>query len=83
MGVHRQLNRVWLVLFVRLAGTIILRISHGYRTKESNDYFVDLADQVMVQFSHGMRPNAFLVNFIPICKYFSTFKIHQEDGNAQ
>ncbi|KAG2148111.1 cytochrome P450 [Suillus clintonianus] len=47
------------------AGAIILRISHGYEVKESNDPFVDLADRAMDQFSRLTAPGAFMVDIVP------------------
>ncbi|KAG2148110.1 cytochrome P450 [Suillus clintonianus] len=47
------------------AGAIILRISHGYEVKESNDPFVDLAERAVDQLSRSTAPGAFMVDFMP------------------
>ncbi|KAL4061719.1 cytochrome P450, partial [Scleroderma yunnanense] len=50
-------------------GAIILRISHGYQVKETNDYFINLAEQAVDIFGKATAPGAFLVDSIPILKY--------------
>lgn len=52
----------------RMAGGIILRISHGYTIQEKNDPFVTLADEATEQFSLSTAPGGFLVNLVPPCK---------------
>ncbi|KAG1820513.1 cytochrome P450 [Suillus subaureus] len=47
------------------AGAIILRISHGYEVKESNDPFVDLADRALIQWSRATAPGAFMADVVP------------------
>ncbi|KAJ3560510.1 hypothetical protein NP233_g10793 [Leucocoprinus birnbaumii] len=49
----------------KTAGAIILRISHGYEVKETDDPFVTLADEATEQFSLSTAPGGFLVNLIP------------------
>ncbi|KAL4061713.1 cytochrome P450 [Scleroderma yunnanense] len=53
----------------RTVGAIILRISHGYQVKETNDYFINLAEQAVDIFGKATAPGAFLVDSIPILKY--------------
>jgi hypothetical protein len=66
----------------RTAGAIILRISHGYEVKETNDPFVELADKATDEFSLATAPGGFLVDVIPasVCPSFSaidrTRKLH-------
>jgi hypothetical protein len=52
----------------RTAGSVILRISHGYEVQEGVDPFVELADQATDQFSLATAPGGFLVDLIPACK---------------
>jgi hypothetical protein len=52
----------------RTAGSVILRISHGYEVQEGIDPFVELADQATDQFSLATAPGGFLVDLIPACK---------------
>jgi hypothetical protein len=52
---------------LRTAGAIILRISHGYEIKETNDPFIDIADEAVHQFSLSTAPGAWLVDVIPVC----------------
>ncbi|KAF7355007.1 hypothetical protein MSAN_01416200 [Mycena sanguinolenta] len=49
----------------KTAGAVILRISHGYEVKETNDPFVDLAEQATEQFSLSTAPGGFMVDMIP------------------
>ncbi|KAG6908101.1 hypothetical protein DXG01_006138 [Tephrocybe rancida] len=56
-----------------IAGAIILRISHGYEVKESNDPFVELSDRVMEHFALCTAPGAFLVDVLPILRYVPTW----------
>lgn len=57
----------------RTAGSVILRISHGYEVQEGIDPFVELADQATDQFSLATAPGGFLVDLIPARKSNSTF----------
>ena len=55
-----------------LSGAIILSISYGYDTLESDneaDPFVKLAESGVEQFSAAVAPGAFYVDFIPWCGY--------------
>lgn len=52
----------------KTAGAIILRISHGYQVKETDDPFVTLADVATEQFSLSTAPGGFLVNLIPLLR---------------
>ena len=52
----------------RTAGSVILRISHGYQVKENRDPFVEIADKATEQFSLATAPGGFLVDLIPACK---------------
>lgn len=71
---HRFLQRVLakpaeLAQHVRhTAGSIILRISHGYQVKEHQDPFVDLADKAVEQFSMSTATGAFMVDVLPCCR---------------
>ena len=47
---------------------MILRITHGYEVKETNDPFVELADKATEQFSLATAPGGFLVDLLPACK---------------
>ncbi|KAG6908024.1 hypothetical protein DXG01_006443 [Tephrocybe rancida] len=53
----------------RIAGSIILRISHGYEVEANNDPFVELADKAMEEFSLSTAPGAFLVDVLPLLRY--------------
>ncbi|KAG6833863.1 hypothetical protein H0H87_011797 [Tephrocybe sp. NHM501043] len=52
-----------------VSGAIILRISHGYEVKETNDPFVELADKATEQFSLSTAPGSFLVDVLPILRH--------------
>jgi len=51
------------------AGSIILRISHGYEVQENNDPFVALADKANSEFSIATSPGAFLVDMFPAMRH--------------
>ncbi|KAK7061420.1 cytochrome P450 [Favolaschia claudopus] len=53
----------------KTAGAIILRISHGYEVKETDDPFVSLAEQAVEQFSLSTAPGGFIVDLIPSLRY--------------
>ncbi|KAK7471001.1 hypothetical protein VKT23_002414 [Stygiomarasmius scandens] len=53
----------------KTAGSVILRISHGYEVKEHNDPFVQLADLATEQFSVATTPGQFLVDSIPALRH--------------
>ncbi|KAL4079445.1 cytochrome P450 [Scleroderma citrinum] len=73
--VHKFLKRVLadperLAIHIRMTvGAIVLRISHGYQVKETNDYIVDLAERTADIFGKATAPGAFLVDSVPILKY--------------
>jgi len=49
----------------KLAGAIILNVSHGYQVKDGDDEMVALADRLMEEFSHATTPGAFVVDALP------------------
>jgi len=53
----------------KTAGAIILRISHGYEVKETEDPFVELADHATEQFALATAPGGFLVDLIPALRH--------------
>ncbi|KAF9011764.1 cytochrome P450 [Cyathus striatus] len=53
----------------KTAGAIILRISHGYEVRETDDPFVSLADLATEQFSLSTAPGGFLVNLVPALRH--------------
>ncbi|KAF9497559.1 cytochrome P450 [Pleurotus eryngii] len=53
----------------KMAGAIILQISHGYTVMEGTDPFVTLADEATEQFSYSTAPGGFLVNLVPPLAY--------------
>ncbi|KDR69562.1 hypothetical protein GALMADRAFT_77321 [Galerina marginata CBS 339.88] len=53
----------------RLAASVILMISHGYKVNGPNDPFVSLAEQVMSYVEKVITPNNFLVDSLPILLY--------------
>ncbi|KAJ7499265.1 cytochrome P450 [Mycena latifolia] len=57
----------------KTAGSIILRISHGYQVKENNDPFVQLAEQATEQFSLSTAPGGFMVDLIPALRHVPTW----------
>ncbi|KAF9484052.1 cytochrome P450 [Pholiota conissans] len=57
----------------KTAGSIILRISHGYKVKESDDPFVNMADIATEQFALSTAPGGFLVNLVPVLKYIPSW----------
>jgi hypothetical protein len=59
------------LLWVRTAGAIILRISHGYEVREEQDPFVDLAEEAVEELTQTTSPTAFYVNVIPACACLS------------
>ncbi|KAF9498666.1 cytochrome P450 [Pleurotus eryngii] len=46
-------------------GSVTLRITHGYETREANDPFIELADKATKQFSLATAPGGWMVDFIP------------------
>ncbi|KAK7060191.1 hypothetical protein VNI00_000956 [Paramarasmius palmivorus] len=55
----------------KTTGAVILRISHGYEVKESDDPFIQLADLATEQFSLATSPGQFLVDVVPARKDLS------------
>ncbi|KAF9461394.1 cytochrome P450 [Collybia nuda] len=53
----------------KTAGAIILRISHGYETRENNDPFVELADTATEQFSLSTAPGGFMIDLVPALRH--------------
>ncbi|KAF9569422.1 cytochrome P450 [Agrocybe pediades] len=53
----------------KTAGSVILRISHGYQVKENHDPFVEIADKATEQFSLATAPGGFLVDLIPALRH--------------
>ncbi|KIM45959.1 hypothetical protein M413DRAFT_298764 [Hebeloma cylindrosporum] len=53
----------------KTAGAVILRISHGYEVKETNDPFVEIADKATNQFSLATAPGGYLVDLIPALRH--------------
>ena len=49
----------------RLAGAIILNVSHGYQVTEGDDKMIMLADKLMDEFSKVTTPGTHLVDIIP------------------
>ena len=61
----------------RLAGSIILLLTHGYTIKpEGTDYLIQLADDLMTEFALATTPGLWLVDTIPMCesKPYDTLK---------
>ncbi|KAH0828099.1 hypothetical protein J3R83DRAFT_3758 [Lanmaoa asiatica] len=53
----------------RTAGSVILKISHGYTVKEDDDLLVEMANKAMHNFSVTTTPGRFLVDILPICTF--------------
>ncbi|KAK7448088.1 hypothetical protein VKT23_013846 [Stygiomarasmius scandens] len=53
----------------KMAGAIILRVTHGYPVQEGEDPFVKLADEALQQFSASSSPTSFMVNMVPALMY--------------
>ncbi|KAF9008812.1 cytochrome P450 [Cyathus striatus] len=53
----------------KTSGAIILRISHGYETKEHEDPFIELANKATAQFAMSTAPGGFLVDVIPFLRH--------------
>jgi cytochrome P450 len=72
---HRFLRRVLdepnrLQFHIRkLAGAIVLMVSHGYQVKEGNDDFVDFAEDLMSEFAYAVAPGNFAVDAVPALDY--------------
>ncbi|EGO01616.1 hypothetical protein SERLA73DRAFT_166166 [Serpula lacrymans var. lacrymans S7.3] len=72
----------------KTAGSIILRISHGYEVKETEDPFVQLADRAVAQFSASTATGAFMVDVMPALKHVpdwfpgAGFKVKAKEWSA-
>lgn len=53
----------------RTAGSIILKLSHGYDVREGTDPIVSLVNTATEQFSLSTAPGAFLVDVFPLLRY--------------
>ncbi|TFY75063.1 hypothetical protein EWM64_g8950 [Hericium alpestre] len=53
----------------KTAGSIILMMAYGYKTKEDNDPLVHLVDVATNQFSEITEPGRYLVDIFPILKH--------------
>ncbi|KJA23927.1 hypothetical protein HYPSUDRAFT_39442 [Hypholoma sublateritium FD-334 SS-4] len=79
METHKLLKRILanpdeLGTHVRkTVGSVILRISHGYKVKDGEDPFVRMADIATEQFGLSTAPGGFLVNLVPALKYIPTW----------
>ncbi|KAF8510471.1 cytochrome P450 [Hysterangium stoloniferum] len=51
------------------SGSIILKVTYGYRTKENRDPFLLLAEKVMAAFSEASQPGSWMVDIIPWLRY--------------
>lgn len=63
----RKGEGLWIAdgLSPRLAGAIILNVSHGYQVQEGDDPMIQLADKLMDEFSQVTTPGTHLVDIIP------------------
>jgi hypothetical protein len=50
---------------LRLNGSVILMISHGYEVKDADDKLLRLAEDVVADLARAVSPGAFLVDMIP------------------
>lgn len=57
----------------RTAGSVILKISHGYSVKEEGDPLVEMANKAMHNFSVITTPGRFLVDMLSIRAFPSLF----------
>ncbi|EKM56472.1 uncharacterized protein PHACADRAFT_207702 [Phanerochaete carnosa HHB-10118-sp] len=53
----------------KMAGCIILKLSHGYEVREGHDHLIELVDTATEQFSMATSPGAFLVDVFPLLRY--------------
>lgn len=58
----------------RMAGSVILKISHGYSVQEDGDPLVDMANKAMHNFSVITTPGRFLVDMVPICTLYESLR---------
>ena len=61
-----------------MAGSVILKISHGYSVKDDNDPLVEMAEIAMNNFSLVITPGRFLVDVLPVGRFLvsSTHRGH-------
>ena len=69
----------WVIVLMRhildrTAGSVILKISHGYSVKDDGDPLVEMANRAMRNLSEVMMPGRFLVDVIPICMFLYSFR---------
>ncbi|KAJ7457987.1 cytochrome P450 [Mycena galericulata] len=55
------------------AGSIILRVTYGYRTAPQDDKFLLLAERVMGAFSQASQPGAWAVDIIPWLRHIPSW----------
>ncbi|KAF8137074.1 cytochrome P450 [Boletus edulis] len=53
----------------RMAGSVILKISHGYSVKENGDPLVEMANRAMRNIAVVTSPGRFLVDLLPMLQY--------------
>ena len=58
----------------RTAGSVILKISHGYNVKDDGDPLVEMANRAMQNLSVVATPGRFLVDVIPICTFLHSVR---------
>ena len=56
-------------IYLRLSGSIILKLTHGYQPLEGEDPIVSIVDRAMDHFSDATAPGAFLVDVFPSLQY--------------
>jgi hypothetical protein len=59
-------------MFTSSIGHIILRVTFGYQSALHNDPFLTLAEQTMANFVIASTPGRWLVDSIPMCRWFRT-----------
>ena len=60
----------------RLAGSIIVMIAYGYKSKGDDDIIIKTVDKAMEEFAIVMSPGAFLADVFPIrrCKFLRSLE---------
>lgn len=66
-------NCIILTLLRRMAGSIILMLTHGYEVQEHDDPVVKVVDEATEQFSDATAPGAFLVDVFPLLRYIPSW----------
>jgi cytochrome P450 len=51
-------------------GQTIVKMVYGVDTTDNNNEFISLAERVMGYINESVLPGRFLVEFLPVCKYF-------------